>query len=98
MRNREGRPSQLKIGLKYCGGCRAQYDRVKTVEEIKKRTGDAIEFVSHDDEEVDMVLVVTGCKTACADIKSFGNRPIRFIKSSDDADTFIDEVRKRKGG
>jgi hypothetical protein len=71
---------------------------VKTVEEIKKRMGDAIRFVSPDDEEADMVLVVTGCKTACADIEPFGNRPIRFVKSREEADTFIDELRKRQGG
>jgi hypothetical protein len=71
---------------------------VKTVEEIKKRVGDTIEFVSPDGEDVDMVLVVTGCKTACVDIEPFGNRPIRFIKSREEAETFIDEVKKRQGG
>jgi hypothetical protein len=71
---------------------------VKTVEEIKKRVGDTIEFVSPDGEDVDMVLVVTGCATACVDIEPFRNRPIRFIKSREEADTFIDEVKKRQGG
>ncbi len=98
MRDREGRSSQLKIGLKYCGGCRAQYDRVKAVEEIKQRLGDAIEFVSPDGEDVDMVLVVTGCATACVDIEPFCNRTIRFVKSKEEADTFIDEVKKIQGG
>jgi hypothetical protein len=67
---------------------------VKTVEEIKKRMGDAIRFVSPDDAEADMVLVVTGCQTACADIKPSVTRPIFFVTSRDDVDTFIDEVKK----
>jgi len=97
VRDREGRSPQLRVGLKYYGGCRAQYDRVKAVENIKKRVGDTIEFVSPDDGDVDMVLVVVGCKTACVDIEPFRNHPIRFIKSKEEADTFIDEVKKRQG-
>lgn len=98
MRDREGRSSQLRVGLKYCGGCRAQYDRVKTVEEIKKRLGDTIEFVSPDTPDADMILVVTGCKTACVDIEPFGNLPIHFVRSKEEADTFIEEMKQRQGG
>jgi len=60
--------------------------------------GDAIRFVSPDDEEADIVLVVTGCKTACADIEPFGNRPILFVKSREEADIFIGEVIRKQGG
>jgi hypothetical protein len=84
--------------LKYCGGCRAQYNRLKTVEEIKKRVGDALTFVSPDDEDVDMILVVTGCKTACVDISPFDDYCVRFVKNKEDAEQFISEVKKRQGG
>ncbi|MEA3470882.1 MAG: hypothetical protein U9R24_04120 [Thermodesulfobacteriota bacterium] len=70
---------------------------MKTVEEIKERVGDAIRFVSPDNGNADMVLVVTGCKTACVNIEPFGNRPIIFVRSREEADKFIDEVRKRQG-
>jgi tRNA G26 N,N-dimethylase Trm1 len=60
--------------------------------------GDTIEFVSPDDGDADMVLVVAGCSTACVDIEPFGSLPIRFIKSREEADTFIEEVKKRQGG
>jgi len=54
--------------------------------------------VSPDDSDTDIVLVITGCETACVDIEPFGNRTIRFIKSREEADTFIDEVKKIQGG
>ena len=57
-----------------------------------------IEFVSPDDGDADMVLVVAGCKTACVDIEPFSNRPIHFITSREEADTFIEEVKKKQGG
>jgi hypothetical protein len=71
---------------------------VEAVRSIKKRLGDAIQFVSPDDEEADLLLVVTGCKTACVDIEPFGNRAILFVNSREGVDTFIDEVRRRQGG
>jgi hypothetical protein len=60
--------------------------------------GDTIEIVSPDDAEADLLLVVTGCRTACADVSSFGDRSILFIKSKEDAEKFIRNVKKRQGG
>ncbi|MCX5851591.1 MAG: hypothetical protein NT072_06000 [Deltaproteobacteria bacterium] len=92
MRNRKGRSPELKVGLKYCGGCRAGYHRVAAVERIRERLGDKIEFVSSDCVDCDFVLVVTGCATACVDTASFKGRPIRYIKSEDDVERFITEA------
>jgi len=89
------RSPQLKIGVKYCGGCRAQYNRVKAVERIKRCLGDLIAVVTPDEEDIDLVLVVVGCETACVDMSSFHGRHIRLIASAADADAFIEEIRQK---
>ncbi|HHO76853.1 MAG TPA: hypothetical protein ENN05_10560 [Deltaproteobacteria bacterium] len=86
----------LRIGLKYCGGCSPCYDRVGTVNRIKEELGGMIEFVSPEREEAKSVLVISGCKTACADISLFSDRPIRFISSEDDASVWIEEMKRGK--
>jgi len=55
----------LKVGLKYCGGCRAQYDRERLVEYIRERLGGTVQFVSYENSEAQAFLIVTGCLTAC---------------------------------
>jgi hypothetical protein len=60
--------------------------------------GDTIQFVSPDDGEADLLVVVTGCRTACVDMSSFGDRSILFIKSKEDAEKFIRCAKKRHGG
>jgi len=84
-----------KIGLKYCGGCRAQYNRVGVVKHMKKALEDRVDFISPDSKEAEYTLVISGCKTACADITEFSDRPVRFITSEEDAEVWIEEEKKR---
>jgi hypothetical protein len=85
----------LKVGLKYCGGCRAQYDRVGVVDAIRNRLGKEIEFVAADDEEAAMILVIAGCSTACVEIETGIGRPVRYVKSPEDAEQWIQEIKAR---
>ena len=54
MRDRQGK---IKVGLKYCGGCRAQYDRVGLVTTLRERLADDVEFVAADSEDAEMILI-----------------------------------------
>ena len=80
------------MGLKYCGGCRERYDRVGAVARIRERLGKKIEFLLPDAGNLDLILVVTGCATACADVAPLAGRPVRYIKSEEDAERFISEA------
>ncbi len=93
MRHRQGR---IKVGLKYCGGCRAQYDRVAVVKRMKEALQAQVEFVSPGSREAECILVVTGCKTACADIAMFSDCRVRFITSEEDAAIWIEEQKHSK--
>ena len=82
----------LKIGIKYCGGCNPYYDRVALVKQIERRLQGKVEFVSAANDDVDLVLAVEGCNTACADLSSFDENKIRIITQNDDSDDFIRKI------
>jgi hypothetical protein len=79
----------LKVAIKYCGGCNPDYDRVDIVKRIKQNLNEKVEFVSPDDENIDLVLAVEGCKTACADLSAVKATQIRIISKIDDAVDFL---------
>lgn len=55
---------KLKIGVKYCGGCNPQYDRVEMVEKIGNSLQGKAELVSPGSNGVELILAVQGCLTA----------------------------------
>ena len=83
----------LKIGLKYCGGCRPEYDRPGLVSYIQKQLGPAVSFLPADHPDIAMVLAVEGCQTACADLTPDGRLPVWIITGPDQADPFIEHIR-----
>lgn len=82
----------LKVEIKYCGGCNPYYDRVALVKRIERRLQGQVEFVSAVNDDVDLVLAVEGCNTACADLSSFDGKEIRIISKTEDADGFIQDM------
>ena len=84
-----GKQTRLKVAIKYCGGCNPDYDRIALVRFIKKSLIGKVEFVSAEDEDIDLVLAVEGCKTACADLSTFKGTKIRFITKIEDAEEFL---------
>jgi hypothetical protein len=89
VRDRQGK---IKVGLKYCGGCRAGYDRVALVDSIRERLAQKVEFVAADSEEAQMILIVTGCSTACAKLDNAGEVPIHYITSVEDAERWMAQI------
>ncbi len=82
----------MKIGVKYCGGCNPQYDRVEVVEILQKKLEGKAEFVSLDHDNIDFILAVEGCTTACADLSPFEGKRIFVITCPEDAERFIEKV------
>ena len=92
MRNRERRTSKLRIGLKYCGGCRSQYNRVAVVAELKNRLKSLADFVSYEEPEIDGYLIVVGCSTACVDQTPFTGKPIWVIGAPEEAEPVLKSI------
>jgi len=85
---------KLRVGIKYCGGCNPEYDRVAIVNHIMQGLQDKIEIVRPESEDVDLILSVNGCSTACADLKSFEGLKIHTITSMEDSNKFIQLIRR----
>jgi hypothetical protein len=86
----------VAVGLKYCGGCKPDYDRVALVEEIQRRLGDRVAWVRADDPVSELILAVHGCLTACADLAPLGSKPVFAITGPGQAEAFIHYVETLK--
>lgn len=86
----------MKIGVKFCGGCHVAYDRMEAFNRIKEALKGEAEFVSYDDEESDLILVIMGCPSACVDTEVFDQAKVWIVKSLAEADVFIGEARGLK--
>ena len=84
----------LKAAIKYCGGCNPNYDRVALVARIEDGLTGKVEFVPLENENIDLVLVVVGCKTACADLRVFEGIKIRLIRKIEDAERLLQDFYK----
>ena len=83
----------MKVAIKYCGGCNPDYDRVAIAKRMKQSLNGKVEFVSPDDESIDLVLVIEGCQTACADLSTIKATQIRIIRKVDDAVDFLQSFK-----
>lgn len=79
----------IKVGVKYCGGCNPKYDRVELVEGIRKRLDGRADFVVADSENVDLILAIEGCETACANLSVFEGKRIFIVTGVEDAERFF---------
>jgi hypothetical protein len=89
MKRNEG---QLKIRVKYCGGCNPGYDRLALVKRIEERLGDRVALVGADNNGISLVLAIEGCGIACADLTPFAGLEVQVITCPEDAELFIRHI------
>jgi len=87
----------VKVGLKYCGGCNPEYDRVSLVRHIEESLQGKVEFVKPESESVRLILAVEGCSTACADLSAFQGMEVRIITNIEGAEKLIKEIKTQLG-
>ena len=87
----------VRVGLKYCGGCNPEYDRVALVRHMEESLQGRVEFVKPESEGVELILAVEGCSTACADLSTFQGMEIRVITNIEDGEEFIEEIKTQVG-
>jgi hypothetical protein len=58
--------AKRRIGVKYCGGCNPNYERVELVQRVQSQTGDRFLFLRYDDQDLDGRIALSGCQRACA--------------------------------
>jgi hypothetical protein len=89
------RNRKLRIGVKYCGGCNPLYDRVALVKRMERALDREAEFVSFQGGNLDLILLVCGCETACVDMSAFKEVPVRVVSGIPDGDAFVKKFRER---
>jgi len=63
---REENISLPRVGIKFCGGCNPVVERGLVAQRIRGELEEEACWVSGE-EETDFLLIVNGCRTACAD-------------------------------
>jgi hypothetical protein len=80
-----------KIGVKYCGGCNPSYERVEMIQQVQSILKDRFIFSIHDQQDLDIMVLVNGCPRACADKNSNHQEvPSRSIVGESDFNGLID--------
>ena len=79
--------------IRYCGGCNPEYDRTRLAADLKRELKGICRFVQGDGPDVDAVLVIHGCMTACGEPDPGNARPCIHIRSLEEAAAFIREMR-----
>ena len=77
----------MRVGVKYCGGCREQYDRGAAAERIRSAFSDTkVVFVyAEPGGSYDAMLVFYGCGTKCADISGYRAGKVVIVDSDESA-------------
>jgi hypothetical protein len=75
----------MLTGVKFCGGCNPQYDRMAGYREAVRHVemcGKTLDFeYVKDGRAYDALLVISGCPTKCADISNYEYRRLFEIWS-----------------
>jgi hypothetical protein len=57
----------MKVALKYCGSCNPQVELGPIARRLRELVASAVTFVPLAGGEADLVIILNGCLTACAD-------------------------------
>jgi hypothetical protein len=78
-------PLLPRLGVKFCGGCNPEIDRGLVAGEIRKELAGEVLWVPGD-EEADFLLIINGCRTACADTPETCSRRPTVVVSAESID------------
>lgn len=86
----------MNIGIKYCGGCNPNFDRTNIVNKIMGLFKEDNFEYAKENNSYDIIMVVNGCKRACADHSSLKGKGKIFINSEEDYLEAVDLILKHK--
>jgi hypothetical protein len=85
------------VGVRYCGGCNPQIDRLRIVMELQeglRKMGYQVDSTTEGERPVDVVLLVNGCKHACLEAKqveSDRGHPVISVRGEMVDDQYVEE-------
>jgi hypothetical protein len=81
--------------LKFCGGCRAGYDRVELARAIEEQLAGKMEWTGADSADAEEIVILCGCPTACTRLDFAAGRPVCRITGPQEAGRWISGIRQR---
>ena len=84
---------KIRIAIKYCGGCNPEFDRVQAVTRMLERRVKTVEVVPLEDDRADMLVVIEGCPTACADLSGYKGENVIVLSSQEAVEGFVPELQ-----
>jgi len=91
------RAERIRIGIKYCGGCRAGYERTREVTLVKQALEPSGRYIfehAAPDSDYDFLLVAAGCGTACPDLSPYTYKRVVTITAAGGGAVAADEIVK----
>jgi len=83
----------VRVGIKYCGGCRAAFDRKAEAELVKQAAPDIVFSDAADGERYDALLAVCGCRSRCADVSPYSADKTIYIHEAGGAEAASEEIK-----
>jgi len=77
--------AEVRIGIKYCGGCNPRYERVEMIKRLESLAGDRLSLIRYDQENLAGLITVNGCPRACG-AKGLNHRGVPYRSVTDKAD------------
>lgn len=66
------------LAVKFCGGCNPDFDRGALAQIIRRELASEVSWVSAQ-EDTDLLLIVNGCSTGCADRREVQEKAAEFL-------------------
>ena len=66
------------LAVKFCGGCNPAIDRGQLARNIRENLSGLVRWVPAD-EDMDLLLIISGCLTACADRPEVTERGAEYL-------------------
>ena len=79
--SKKGEGIKKKVGIKYCGGCNPTYERLEIIQAVQLSLGDRFLFVRSDQQNLDGMLLISGCIRSCA-IKNLNHSETTYFSIS----------------
>ena len=95
-RKRGGRDSPPHLAIKFCGGCNPVIDRGPLARNIRDDLSGLVRWVPAE-EEADLLLIICGCPTACADRPGVTEKAAEYLVIGGESFSSIRTGTKRRG-
>ena len=86
----------MEIGIRYCGGCNAGYDRKTFITNLINNLGKTHNFeIAKENKEYDYLILVCGCPNCCVSHEKYISKYSKiFIKNIGDYDKLAYDLKK----